>query len=252
MDRQKFQFEVCANSVESCIKAQAGGADRVELCSGLSLGGITPSYATIKEARKLLDIKLHVIIRPRGGDFHYSSLDLRIMEKDIQLAELIGVDGIVIGCLNTDGSINMEAMKRFKDQAGDMSITFHRAFDCCKDPEASLDQLISLGVDRVLTSGCAASAPEGVDMLARLHKQAQSKIHIMAGCGINDKNIVDLYRNTGIHQYHFSAREKYPSCMSYFNPNVFMGEPGSEENTFEVTSLEKVTKTIGALIDTSL
>ena len=252
MERKDFQFEVCANSVESCIQAQAGGADRVELCAGLSIGGITPSYATNKEARKVLDIKLHVIIRPREGDFHYSSLELKIMENDIRLAELVGADGIVIGCLNTDGSIDMEAMKRFKDKAGDMSVTFHRAFDCCKDPEASLDQLISIGVDRVLTSGGAESAFQGAGLLSRLHQQAQSRIHLMAGCGVNETNISDIYRRTGIHQYHFSAREKYPTCMTYLNPDVFMGVPGADETSFEVTSAEKVTKTIAALTDTSL
>lgn len=248
MERKDFLFEVCANSVESCLQAQTGGADRVELCAGLSEGGLTPSYATIKQARKVLDIKLNVLIRPRSGDFHYSSLELKIMENDIHMAELLGADGVVIGCLNTDGSIDVDAMKRFREKAGDMTMTFHRAFDCCKEPEHALEQLIDLKIDRILTSGGEATAEKGISLLQKIHEQAAGRIHILAGCGVNENNIAQIYRATDIHEYHFSARQSYPSCMTYFNKNVYMGNPSADEYSFEVTAAEKVNRTIEALI----
>ena len=248
MGRKDFLFEVCANSIESCIQAQLGGADRVELCSGLSEGGITPSYATIKEAREVLDIKLNVIIRPRGGDFHYSPLELKMMENDIRMAGSLGADGVVIGCLNTDGSIDMNATERLCEKAGNMSVTFHRAFDCCKNPEEALEQLVSLKIDRILTSGAEASASIGTRLLCRLHKQAAGRIHLLAGCGVNETNIADIYHQTGIHEYHFSARDKFPSSMTFVNRRVFMGSPDVDEYTIETTSAEKVVRTINALI----
>lgn len=248
MERKDFQFEVCANSVESCLQAQTGGADRVELCAGLSEGGLTPSYATIKQARKVLDIKMHVLIRPRSGDFHYSPLELKIMENDIHMAELLGADGVVFGCLNTDGTIDIEAVKRLREKAGDMSMTFHRAFDCCLNPEEALEQLIKLRTNRILTSGGEATAEKGIRLLQKLNKQAAGRIHLLAGCGINETNIASIYRATDIHEYHFSARMRYPSCMTYTNRNVYMGNPGADEYSFEVTAADKVNNTIEALL----
>lgn len=137
----KYQFEICANSVESCLAAQEGGAHRVELCAGIPEGGTTPSLGEIQTARRLLQIKLHVIIRPRGGDFLYSPLELEIMEEDIRVAKKAGADGIVIGCLTPDGEIDMPAMKRLRTAAGDCAVTFHRAFDRCKDPLKRLTKL---------------------------------------------------------------------------------------------------------------
>ena len=146
MNRQDFKFEICANSVESCIAAQDGGADRVELCAGIPEGGTTPSYGEIKIARRLLtNTLLHVIIRPRGGDFLYTPLELERMEEDIVMCRQLGVDGVVIGCLTAEGNVDMEASKRLTELAKPMSVTFHRAFDRTADPMRSLEDIISLG-----------------------------------------------------------------------------------------------------------
>ncbi|MBQ6211187.1 MAG: copper homeostasis protein CutC, partial [Prevotella sp.] len=149
MREEPFLFEVCANSVESCLAAQEGGADRVELCAGIPEGGTTPSYGEIRQARKLLSSTLlHVIIRPRGGDFLYSPLELERMETDIEMCRQMGVDGVVLGCLTADGEIDMENNARLLASAKGMGVTFHRAFDHCQHPERALEQLIELGFDR--------------------------------------------------------------------------------------------------------
>lgn len=245
-----FRFEVCANSIKSCIAAQQGGADRIELCSGLADGGLTPSYAVIEEARKALSIKLHVIIRPRGGDFLYSPQELDIMANDIRMAHELKADGVVFGCLTQEGDVDTNACKRLIEAAGDMSITFHRAFDCCRNPEKNLNNLIYLGVNRILTSGLASSAEGGIPMLQSLNRLANGNIIVLAGCGVNESNIARIYEQTGIHEYHFSARESYPSLMKYHNPNVYMGLPGADEYRTEETSAEKVRRTIQALVST--
>lgn len=247
LKRNNFHFEVCAGTIASCLAAQEGGADRVELCTGLSEGGLTPSFAMIELARNLLQIKLHVIIRPRGGDFLYSPLELDIMEKDIQNARRLGADGVVFGCLNKKGDIDKEATLRLRIAADDMSTTFHRAFDCCRDPYQSIEQLIEYKFDRILTSGQESSAAVGIPMLRTLHKEAKGRIQLLAGCGVNEENIVDIYTLTNIEEYHFSARENHPSIMRYHNRNIFMGISGVDEYSIEETSAKKVQRTIHAL-----
>ena len=148
-----YAFEICANSAESCVAAQEGGANRVELCAAIPEGGTTPSYGEIRMARKLIDIRLHVIIRPRGGDFLYSPVEIETMEEDIRMARQAGADGVVFGCLTPEGELDMPAMERLMKAAEGMAVTFHRAFDYVKDPKQVLETLIQLGVDRVLTSG---------------------------------------------------------------------------------------------------
>ena len=173
MERNLFRFEVCANGVESCLAAQAGGADRVELCAGIPEGGTTPSYGEIMVARRVLTTtRLHVIIRPRGGDFLYTPLELERMEADIEVARQLGADGVVIGCLHEDGTIDMESNRRLVEKAQGMSLTFHRAFDRCRDSFEALEQLIDLGFDRILTSGQQPKAIEGAPLLQKLHQQA--------------------------------------------------------------------------------
>ena len=148
-----YTFEICANSAESCVAAQAGGAHRVELCASMPEGGTTPSFGEIRLARKLIDIRLHVIIRPRGGDFLYTPLELDIMEEDIHMARQAGADGVVFGRLTPEGDLDMPAMRRLMKISEGMSVTFHRAFDYVRSPEQVLEHLIDLGVNRVLTSG---------------------------------------------------------------------------------------------------
>ena len=153
MNNGTYTFEVCANSVASCLAAQEGGAHRVELCAGIPEGGTTPSYGEITMARRLLHIRLHVIIRPRGGDFLYSPIEVETMLEDIRMARRAGADGLVFGCLRENGDIDIETTRRLIDAAEGTPVTFHRAFDHCRDPYRALDELASLGVTRILTSG---------------------------------------------------------------------------------------------------
>lgn len=243
-----YRFEVCANSVASCLAAQEGGAHRVELCAGIPEGGTTPSYGTIVRARELLDIKLHVIIRPRGGDFLYSPLELDIMEEDIMLARRAGVDGVVFGCLTKEGEIDEPSMKRLLRASEGMSVTFHRAFDYVADPFRALDILIGMGVDRVLTSGQEPTAIKGVPLLKQLVERASGRICIMPGCGVNENNILELARETLASEFHFSAREELESAMLVRNPALSMGGNGEiDEYKYSVTTAARVRKIIGAL-----
>lgn len=221
---QRSKIEICANSVESAVKAQEGGAYRVELCAGIPEGGTTPSFGDIRMARQLLqNTKLHVIIRPRGGDFLYSPLELEIMLHDIKVARQLGADGVVFGCLTAEGDIDIPAMKILMNAVGDMSVTFHRAFDMCKNPQEALEQIIALGCSRILTSGQEPNAVKGIPLLKELVKQADGRIIIMPGCGVNPSNILHIAEETGACEFHFSGRSTYESGMIYRNPKVSMG-----------------------------
>ena len=219
-----YKFENCANSVESCVEAQRGGADRVELCAGIPEGGTTPSYGDIVMARKLLiTTKLHVIIRPRGGDFLYSDLEREIMLEDVRMARRLGVDGVVFGVLTSDGDIDMDFMRQLMAESEGMSVTFHRAFDVCRNPFVALEQIIELGCDRILTSGQMPKAEDGVDLLKQLVEKAGDRIIIMPGCGVNAGNIAKIEQITGAKEFHFSARSKHESGMQFRKSRVSMG-----------------------------
>lgn len=253
MNREEFKFEICANSVESCLAAQEGGADRVELCAGIPEGGTTPSYGEIKLARKLLTkTKLHVIIRPRGGDFLYTPLELERMEEDIRICRELGVDGVVFGCLTEEGEIDREANRRLVELARPMSVTFHRAFDRTADPMKALEDIISLGCNRILTSGQQPKAINGISLLAQLEKKLKEyplpPIQLLAGSGVNEENIRQIFDATGIHEYHFSARVNVASKMKHYNHEVYMGAKGADESNSLVTSAEKVRNTIKQLV----
>lgn len=246
----KYTFEICANSAESCVAAQEGGAHRVELCAGMPEGGTTPSLGEIKLARKLIDIKLHVIIRPRGGDFLYSPLELDIMEEDILAAKEAGADGVVFGCLTPDGELDIPAMKRLMEASKGLSVTFHRAFDYVKSPEDVMETLIEMGVNRILTSGQQPSAIKGAELLSALVKQAAGRIIIMPGCGVNESNISELASITGASEFHFSARENKESRMQLRNPALSMGGPVViDEYVTSVTTPNRVRNTIKSLTD---
>ena len=253
MNREEFKFEICANSVESCLAAQEGGADRVELCAGIPEGGTTPSYGEIKLARKLLTkTKLHVIIRPRGGDFLYTPLELERMEEDIRICRELGVDGVVFGCLTEEGEIDREVNRRLVEQARPMSVTFHRAFDRTADPMKALEDIISLGCNRILTSGQQPKTIDGISLLAQLEKKLKEyplpPIQLLAGSGVNEENIRQIFDATGIHEYHFSARVNVVSKMKHYNHEVYMGAKGADESNSLVTSAEKVRNTIKQLV----
>lgn len=246
--RDDYKFEICANGVESCIAAQEGGADRVELCAGIPEGGTTPSYGEIKTARRVLTTtRLHVIIRPRGGDFLYSPLELERMAADIDIARELGADGVVFGCLRPDGSLDTEANAMLMEHAKGLSVTFHRAFDRCADPMLALEQLCQLGVDRILTSGQQPTAQQGISLLRRLNAAADGRITILAGCGVNEGNIKEIQDQTGVHEFHFSARTPVKSRMQYANPDVYMGDKDVDESTLMYTSAERVRATMAQL-----
>lgn len=241
-----YKFEICANSVASCIAAQEGGADRVELCAGIPEGGTTPSFGMIRNARENISIALNVIIRPRGGDFLYSESELREMVYDIQAAKELGADGLVFGCLRPDGSVDMEAMSVLMEAAGDTPVTFHRAFDHTNDPFKALEDIILLGCTRILTSGCRPTALEGAELLAGLVEKAGDRIIIMPGCGVREGNIAEIARLSGAREFHFSARESVQSGMFFRNPDVAMG---SEDDPYgyDVTTARRVAATIEPL-----
>ena len=241
-----YRFEICANSTASCKAAQEGGADRVELCSGIPEGGTTPSFGMIRKARESIGIGLNVIIRPRGGDFLYSKDELDEMAYDIRAAKELGADGLVFGCLTKEGNVDMEAMAMMMKAADGLPVTFHRAFDHSSDPFQALEDIIGLGCARILTSGCRPTAMEGADLLASLVKKAGERIIIMPGCGVNEGNIAEIARLSGAREFHFSAREPVESGMLFRNPDVAMG---SEEDPYGTvrTTAARVAATINSL-----
>lgn len=247
MVRTDFKIEICTNSVESVKAALKAGADRIELCAGMPEGGTTPSYGEMSLVRELMPSGMHVIIRPRGGDFLYSMEECEVMLRDIEMAQRIGVDGVVIGCLTAEGEVDVDKMRLLTDAAGDMSITFHRAFDMCKDPFKALEAIERLRCDRILTSGQKGSAEEGIPLLKKLVEKANQVI-IMPGCGVNAANIRKIAAETGANEFHLSARISVESDMLYRNPQVSMGGTVQvAEYGRDVTSADKVREAILAL-----
>ena len=250
MNREDFKIEICSNGVESCEAAEKGGADRVELCAGIPEGGTTPSYGEIYVSREVLkNTLLHVIIRPRGGDFAYSPSEIRRMEYDIDIARRLGADGVVFGCLNPDGTIAMRENEILMRHARGMNVTFHRAFDRCKNPMESMEQIIDLGFNRILTSGQQNTAEKGIPLLKELQKAAAGRIAILAGCGVNENNIAKIQQETGVCEFHFSGRRPVKGRMEYVNSDVCMGAKGVDESLIDYTSEERVRETIQQLLN---
>lgn len=247
MRREDFKIEICANSVQSCIAAQEGGADRVELCAGIPEGGTTPSYGMIRSARERIHIGLNVIIRPRGGDFLYSDMEVEEMLYDIAIARKAGADGLVFGALTPEGDVDTDVMGRLMDAAGDLPVTFHRAFDHARDPFSALEKIRQLGCRRILTSGQSPTAQAGIKVLEELVRLSGDRLIIMPGCGVNASNIADIARMTGAAEFHLSARSEVESRMTYRNPAASMGKD-SEDYSIQVTSAEKVAEVVGILV----
>jgi copper homeostasis protein len=195
-------LEVCVDSVESAVAAQQGGAGRIELCAELEHGGTTPSIDMIKSVRESVSLKVHVMIRPRAGDFCYSVAEFDVMKRDIQEAKKLGIDGLVFGILTSDGTIDAARTKILLEISRPMSVTFHRAFDETVDLFATLSELAQLGVDRVLTSGGKPSVEAGVQTLADLVRKAGSSIKVLAGGGITLENVADVIEKTNVDEVH--------------------------------------------------
>ena len=219
----KRLLEVCVESVAGAIAAQDGCADRVELCANLLEGGTTPSAGSIQLARSRLHIGLQVMIRPRGGDFCYSPVEFEIMKRDIEAAKQAGADGVVIGILKEDGSVDAPRTRELVTLAQPMNVTFHRAFDMSRDPHEALETLIGIGIHRILTSGQEASALEGLELITELVRKSGDRIIIMPGGGIHERNFAGILEKSGARELHVAALVDVEGPMKYRNSRCFMG-----------------------------
>lgn len=242
---KKILIEICVDSIESALIAQKGGAARIELCSALSVGGLTPSKGMIEYAVSHLKIPVFVLIRPRSGDFLYSNSEFNVIKSDIFTAKVAGAAGIVIGMINSDGSVDTCRMKEVMEMCRPMTVTFHRAFDMVKDQFSALEQIIDLGCTRILTSGGSLQATTGSPIISELVQKAGQRIIIMPGSGINEKNFAELVEATGCKEYHLSASGTNIGKMKYENNQLSEVFPSS----YPQTELGKV-ETICSLADT--
>ncbi|HRG80702.1 MAG TPA: copper homeostasis protein CutC, partial [Cyclobacteriaceae bacterium] len=213
-------LEIVVYNIESALKAQEGGADRIELCDNPGEGGTTPSFGIIESVRQNVNLDVYVMIRPRGGDFHYTNYEFHSMKRDIYQCQRISVDGIVFGILNADGTIDKKRCKELIDKARPLKVTCHRAFDMTRDPFEALEDCIEVGFDRILTSGHRTSALLGVDLIGKLIKKANGRIAIMPGSGVNENTVEEIVRKTGATEIHFSATAFRDSAMQYRNPAI--------------------------------
>lgn len=221
-------LEVTVDSITSMLTAIKAGADRIELCSAHSLGGLTPSYGLMKRAKELTDIEIFILIRPRSGDFLYDEHEFETMKEDISVVKEMGFDGIVTGVLLSDGRIDIERMRELVEVAKPLKVVFHRAFDDAKDPIEDVDKLIEMGVIRILTSGQRANALEGAEYIAEVQKRFGNQIDIMPGAGVNADNIEEIYNITGCTHYHLSGKVNVGSRMEYKEYIKRMNTPESE------------------------
>jgi copper homeostasis protein len=223
-------LEIVVYNIESALKAQEGRADRIELCDNPGEGGTTPSYGTIENVRQNVNLDVFVMIRPRGGDFHYSSYEFHAMKRDIDQCQKLSVDGVVFGILSEDGRIDKKRCKELIARARPLKVTCHRAFDITRDPFEALEDCIEVGFDRILTAGQQAQALKGVNLIAELIKKANGRIAIMPGSGVNENTVEEIVSKTNTKEIHFSATAFRDSPMIHKNPDIAgMGdEEGSE------------------------
>ena len=249
----KYLIEIATSDFLTTKSAVEGGADRIELCANLAEGGTTPSYAHIKKCREAFNIALFPIIRPRGGDFLYTKDEFEIMKNDIKLCKELGCEGIVIGSLNMDGTIDMTRTSELIELAYPLEVTFHRAFDRCKDPFVAIEELIEIGCQRILTSGQQPSVVEArhalsvqqsavndnaVDLIAQLNKVADDRIIIMPGSGVRKENIKILAEKTGCVEFHSSLRDKIKSTMEFVHPAFVNSEESYMNNAIDANEVK--------------
>lgn len=223
-------LEIAAGSLGSALAAQAGGADRVELCANLDRGGTTQSYGVLAIARDRARIPLYALIRPREGDFCYDDDEVEIMRRDVETCVALGYDGVVIGALDVHGDVDERACRALIDGAGTLGVTFHRAFDVARDRRSALETIIALGCERVLTSGGAVTALAGVEEIATLTSLAGDRIRVMAGAGLSPDNIAEVARRSGAHEFHGSARALNPSRMRHRTASLPGLEPDRRDS----------------------
>lgn len=235
-----YILECCVDSVESALEAKRGGADRIELCSALVIGGLSPSKVLFEKIKSEVGIRTHVLLRPRFGDFCYTDYEHEIIKAEIRMFREAGADGVVIGNLKPDGSLNMGQMRELVEEAKGMSITLHRAFDMCKDPMQTLEQVKELGINTILTSGQKNNCIDGTDLLARLVAKAEGKTDILIGGGVDASVIKELHEKTGSKCYHMSGKITLDSEMEYRKEDVSMGVASMSEYQIWRTSAERV------------
>ncbi|WP_233843924.1 copper homeostasis protein CutC [Dyella sp. 2HG41-7] len=240
-----MSLEIAAGSFASALAAQEGGADRVELCGSLAEGGITPSYGTLAMVRERVRIPVYVLIRPRGGDFLFDDAEFDIMCRDVETCARVGLDGVVIGALDADGQIDPRCSELVRT-AGKLGVTFHRAIDASADLSRSLESIIGLGCERVLTSGGHANALAGAQVIARLVEQAGDRISIMAGAGIRSTNLVEIAGLSKAHEFHGSARAVQRSGMRYLNPKLLDLPPDFDRSS--VTEVRAMKEQLAKLV----
>lgn len=234
-------LEICCGSIDDAIETEKGGADRVELCSALFLGGLTPSLGTIQEAKKRLGIPIMVMVRPRAGGFAYSEAELATMERDTAVAVENGADGVVFGILQSDGSIDAARCRRIRQLIGKRQAVFHRAFDVTPDPFEALEELVDLGITRVLTSGQKDSVPEGVELIKQLIERAGNRIEILPGGGIQVWNAKEIVERTGCRQMHLTAWKTVPDSSTQARQAItFGGALYPAEDRYQVTDAKLV------------
>lgn len=238
-------IEIAANSYESAKIAEQGGADRVELCSNLEIGGTTPSPGQLICVKEKLNIPVHVLIRPRGGDFIYSEFEMEEIKRSVEYCRSIGIEGVVIGCLTPEGKVDVAKTKEILEYTGDMDITFHRAFDMVTHQDRALESIIDMGFDRILTSGGKESTPEGIKQIATLVEQADKRITIMPGGGINDNNIEDVIYHTGAKEFHLSGKVVIKSPVEYRNKSLELVKAEDiHPYNYHQSSLEKIKRVV--------
>lgn len=248
MPHAPILIEGCVDSVPSAMAAEDGGAGRVELCDNLIEGGTTPSAGTIVECKTRVRIPVFVMIRPRGGDFLYTDVEYAIMRRDIEHAKSLGADGVVLGLLRADGTVDVERTRPLLDAARPLPVTFHRAIDVARDAEEALDALIAMGIDRVLTSGQAPTAIEGAGVIASLVRRAAGRIVVLAGCGIDDTNVQRLVADTGVREVHLRGSSLQPSAMVHRNLRILFRSPIPDDDlAVEVTDEDRIRRMATAL-----
>jgi len=239
---EKYIIEIATSDFATTKTAVEGGADRIELCANLAEGGTTPSYGHIRQCREAFDTLIYAIIRPRGGDFLFTEEEFSMMLQDVKLCKEVGCDGVVIGLLNADGTIDLKRTSKLVDAVYPLGVTFHRAFDRCSNPFEAMEQLIQIGCERILTSGQKPSAPDAVELIEQLYREADDRIIIMPGSGVRKENIKMLAEKTGCTEFHSSLRSKRKSSMEFIHP-AFAGAEESYMNNYidpeEVKALRK-------------
>jgi copper homeostasis protein len=230
-------LEIVVYNIESALKAQEGRADRIELCDNPGEGGTTPSYGTIENVRQNVNLDVFVMIRPRGGDFHYSNYEFHSMKRDIDQCQKLSVDGVVFGILNEDGTIDKKRCSELIKRARPLKVTCHRAFDMTRDPFEALEDCIEVGFNRILTSGQQPQAIKGIDLIAELIKKANGRIAIMPGSGVNENTVEEIVSKTKATEIHFSATAFRDSAMIYKNPNI-AGMGDEEGSEFKLRSVD--------------